>query len=247
MSGPSRRFCYATTGRTHTILLAVATCALVLNNLCACSRSRPATPAPSARRSGDETDKIIDSLLSDMQRVRSGEDAPHAQPSQSSELDSFDEDRNRIRNSLSQWDQGSGAALRFVKQSTGERLSLIFIDETAPGYQSETDMWMIQAKARVAGGKVVGHFVLFLKDLRAGRYRGDDHSKEAVMGVLIGNSKWDGENPETAWSMNSESWCDVQLQPAGKSGIEGSFRARLVDNKGSGFVQVESGYLFIKH
>jgi hypothetical protein len=46
--------------------------------------------------------------------------------------------------------------------------------------------------------------------------------------------------------MNSESWCDVQLQPAGQSGIEGSFRARLVDNKGSGFIQVESGYLFIK-
>ncbi len=215
-----------------------------------CSPSRPPAPPPaSTQDTRDETDRIITALLGDMRRVESGA-APAAatgRPEQrAARLDSFEEDRQRIRASLEKWEQGTGAALRFLKQSTGERLSLIFIDETAPGYQSETDMWMIQATARVAGGKVVGHFVLFLKDLRAGRYRGDDHSKEAVMAVLIGGGRWDGENPETAWSMNTESWCEVQLQPPGKTGIEGTFRARLVDNKGSGFVQVESGYLFIK-
>lgn len=221
----------------------------VLGAAGACSASRPAAPAPPQSSSGAQTDHIIDALLGDMKRFEAGT-TPVASREQlatpSGELDSFDEDRERIRTALTKWDQGSGAALRFVKQSTGERLSLIFIDETAPGYQSETNMWMIQATARVAGGKVVGHFVLFLKDLRPGRYRGSDHDKEAVMAVLVGNSHWDGENPETAWSMNGESWCDVQLQPAGQSGLEGNFRARLVDNKGSGYIQVESGYLFIK-
>ena len=184
-----------------------------------------------------------------MKRVESGAvpGSTRERPAKlSGNADSFDEDRARIHASVSQWEQGSGAALRFVKQSTGEKLSLIFVDETAPGYQSETNMWMIQATARVDGGKVVGHFVLFLKDLRAGRYRGDDHSKDAIMAVLMGESKWDGENPETAWSVNGESWCEVQLRPPDKSGIEGDFRARLVDNKGSGYIQVESGYLFIK-
>lgn len=230
-----------------TRVLEIGVLAFFLCGTGACGASKSKAPAAVSRSSGDETDRIIDSLLGDIRKAEAGASAPKPQTTQvSDKLDSFDEDRQRIRSSLEKWDQGSGAALRFVKQSTGERLSLIFIDETAPDYQSETDMWMIQATARVAGGKVVGHFVLFLKDLRAGRYRGDDHSKEAVMAVLIGDSRWDGENPETAWSMNAESWCDVQLQPAGKTGIEGSFRARLVDNKGSGYVQVESGYLFIK-
>lgn len=162
------------------------------------------------------------------------------------QADSFEEDRARIRSSVAQWHQGTGAALRFVKQSTGEKLSLIFVDETAPGYQSESKMWMIQAQARVEGGKVVGHFVLFIKDLVPGRYRGDDHSKDAVMGVLMGESNWDGENPDAAWSVNNESWCEVRLHPAGKLGIEGEFQARLVDNQGVGYIQVESGYLFIR-
>ena len=229
--------------------LVVVICIFVLGAAGACSAARPAAPVPPQASSGDETDHIIAALLVDVKRIEAGV-TPVASREQlattSSELDTFDKDRERIRTSLTQWNQGSAAALRFVKQSTGEKLSLIFIDETAPGYQSETNMWMIQATARVAGGKVVGHFVLFLRDLRAGHYRGSDHSKEAVMAVLIGDSHWDGENPETAWSMNSESWCDVQLQPAGQSGIEGNFRARLVDNKGSGYIQVESGYLFIK-
>lgn len=226
-----------------------AVCIFVLGAAGACGTSRPAAPVPPQATSGDETDHIIAALLGDVKRFEAGV-PPVASREQlaitSSELDSFDKDRERIRTSLTQWSQGSAAALRFVKQSTGEKLSLIFIDETAPGYQSETNMWMIQATARVAGGKVVGHFVLFLKDLRPGHYRGSDHSKDAVMAVLIGDSRWDGENPETAWSMNGESWCDVQLQPAEPSGIEGNFRARLVDNKGSGYIQVESGYLFIK-
>jgi hypothetical protein len=245
-----RRLIAARRSLTHlTRAFEVAAAILVLCGTQACSASRSSAPAAVTRSAGNETDRLIDSLLGDMHRVEAdaATNPPRVQPEKPNEqLDSFEQDRERIRSSLEKWDQGTGAALRFVKQSTGERLSLIFIDETAPGYQSETDMWMIQATARVSGGKVVGHFVLFLKDLRAGRYRGDDHSKEAVMAVLIGDARWDGENPETAWSMNAESWCDVQLQPAGKTGIEGTFRARLVDNKGSGYVQVESGYLFIK-
>ena len=238
-----------TRGAAWARYLAVVVCIFVLGAAGACSAARPAAPVPPQPTSGDETDQIIATLLGEVKRVEATV-TPAASREQlattSGELDTFDKDRERIRTSLTQWNQGSAAALRFVKQSTGEKLSLIFIDETAPWFQSETNMWMIQATARVAGGKVVGHFVLFLRDLRAGHYRGSDHSKEAVMAVLIGDSHWDGENPETAWSMNSESWCDVQLQPAGKSGIEGNFRARLVDNKGSGFIQVESGYLFIK-
>lgn len=221
----------------------------VLGGTCQCSSPKPATaPAPKNTHL-DETDQIIDSLLSDMQRVESPTPvASTANPSAklTTAADSFNDDRERIRASVAQWDHGTGATLRFLKEATGEKLSLIFVDETAPIFKSDAGMWMIQSIARVSGGKIVGHFVLFLKDLKAGKYRGDDHTKEAVMGVLMGESSWDGQNPETAWSVNRESWCEVILRRSPDDGLEGDFKARLVDNKGTGFINIDSGYLFIK-
>ena len=160
--------------------------------------------------------------------------------------DSFNDDRERIRASVAKWEHGTGATLRFLKETTGEKLSLIFVDESAPQFKADAGMWMIQASARVTGGKIVGHFVLLLKDLRAGKYRGDDHTKEAIMAVLMGESSWDAQNPETAWSVNRESWCEVFLRSTADAAIEGEFRARLVDNRGTGFINVDSGYLFMK-
>ena len=220
-----------------------------LGGTCQCSSPKLATAPASKNNHLDETDQIIDSLLGDMRRIESPTPAASAAnppAKQSSAADSFNDDRVRIRASVAQWDHGTGATLRFLKEATGEKLSLIFVDETAPIFKSDAGMWMIQSMARVTGGKIVGHFVLFLKDLKAGKYRGDDHTKEAVMGVLMGETSWDGQNPETAWSVNRESWCEVILRRLSDGGIEGDFRARLVDNKGSGFINIDSGYLFIK-
>ncbi len=222
---------------------------LVIGGTWCCSSPRPAA-APAARKdNSDETDQIINALLSDMERAETA--SPKASSSNPpaplpSNADTFNDDRERIRSSVAKWDHGTGATIRFLKEDTGERLSLIFVDETAPLYKGDPGMWMIQSTARVTGGKIVGHFVLFLKDLRSGKYRGDDHTKDAVMAVLMGEPSWDGQNPETAWSVNRESWCEVSLRKMANEGIEGDFRARLVDNKGTGFINIDSGYLFIK-
>ena len=136
--------------------------------------------------------------------------------------------------------------MRFLKEATGERLSLIFVDESPPAFDTGSSVWTVQTKARVSGGKVVGHFVLLLKKLQPGKYHGDDHTSEVTMGVLMGNPTWEAQNPETAWSMNRESWCDLELTLTSENALEGNFRGRLVDNKGTGFINIESGFLFIK-
>jgi len=163
------------------------------------------------------------------------------------DADSFDADRERIRASVSRWAHGTGATLRFLKEATGERLSLIFVDEASPTFDAQASVWTIQTKAQVAGGKVVGHFVLLLDSLQPGKYRGDDHVKAVRMGVLMGEPAWDAQNPETAWSFNRESWCDIEISsPSSDGAIESNFRGRLVDNKGTGFINIESGFLFMK-
>ena len=220
---------------------------LVVGGTCQCRSPKPVAAPVAQKASGDETDQLIDSLLGEMNQLESAK--PRAEgtpPAPAIAADSFEADRERIRSSLAKWEHGTGATLRFLKEATGEKLSLIFVDETAPQYKPDEKMWMIQATARVTGGKIIGHFVLLIKDLRAGKYQGDDHTKDAVIGVLMGESKWDGQNPETAWSLNRESWCEVYLRAAPDGAIEGEFRARLVDNRGTGFINVDSGYLFIK-
>lgn len=214
-----------------------------------CAPARPTPPPHAPQGPADETDQIINSLLSDRDGSHSvvPKSTAAKQPAASvSATDSFDDDRERIRTTVAKWDHGTGATLRFLKETTGEKLSLIFVDETAPVFKPDAGLWMIQATARVTGGKIVGHFVLFLKDLRAAKYRGDDHTKEAIMAVLMGEQNWDGQNPETAWSVNRESWCEVVLRKTAENGVEGDFKARLVDNKGTGYINIDSGYLFIK-
>jgi hypothetical protein len=233
--------------RTVLRLLAVS---LVIGGTWDCSSpKRAATPAvPKEGQLGD-TNQIINALLRDPPKTQTGGTRTlqaTAAVKSPSPADSFVEDRERIKASVAQWDHGTGATLRFLKETTGESLSLIFVDETAPQFKTDAGMWMIQATARVSGGKIVGHFVLFLRDLRAGKYRGDDHTKEAVVAVLMGEPSWDGQNPETAWSVNRESWCEVHLRKQSAEGIEGDVRARLVDNKGTGYINIDSGYLFIK-
>ena len=230
-------------------LARLLTYALFFGGTCQCRSTKPAATPASHKDSPDQTDQIINALLSDMQSAETA--SPTASSSSQpatlvTAADSFNDDKERIRSSVSKWDHGTGATIRFLKEATGEKLSLIFVDETAPLYKSDQGMWMIQSTARVTGGKIVGHFVLFLKDLRAGKYRGDDHTKDAVMAVLMGESSWDGQNPEAAWSVNRESWCEVSLRRKADEGIEGDFQARLVDNRGTGFINIESGYLFIK-
>jgi hypothetical protein len=208
-------------------------------------RSPKPSAAPAPKQNPDETDQIIDSLLGEMHQLESS-NRSETKAALSIATDTFDADRERIRGSVAKWEHGTGATLRFLKEATGEKLSLIFVDESAPAYKKDAGMYMIQATARVTGGKIIGHFVLLLKDLRAGTYRGDDHTKDAVMAVLMAETAWDGQNPETAWSINRESWCEVYLRSAADTGIEGEFRARLVDNRGTGFINVDSGYLFTK-
>ena len=214
-----------------------------------CAPARPTPPPQAPQGPEDETDQIINSLLSERDGAKAAvpkSNAPDQPTASASATDSFDNDQERIRTSVSKWDHGTGATLRFLKETTGEKLSLIFVDETAPLFKPDAGLWMIQATARVTGGKIVGHFMLFLKDLRAAKYRGDDHTKEAIMAVLMGEQTWDGQNPETAWSVNRESWCEVVLRKTAGNGVEGDFKARLVDNKGTGYINIDSGYLFIK-
>ncbi len=165
--------------------------------------------------------------------------------SASSNADSFEDDKARILKQVPTWDEGTGATVRFLKESSGTRLSLIFVDTTAPAWNEDQKLWLIAAVAKDGDDAVIGHLIIGLSSLDPGTYEGGPSSKSAVMAVLLGERKWDGNHPEASWSVNDGSWCRVVLRSAGGGNLEGDFQAKLVDNKGEQYMSIENGYLYI--
>jgi len=159
-------------------------------------------------------------------------------------LNTFDQDVARIRQTVPGWDNGTGLSILFLKESTGKRLSLIYVDPTPPAFKDGPGLWMIQAKA-TSNNQTIGWAVILLKTLAPGRYQGSPNQNDVVLAVCMGET-WDGKNPETTWSINPGSYAEMELRAAGAPGdLEGSFRGKLVDNKGQGFHTIENGYIYI--
>ncbi len=208
---------------------------------------------------GGTTDKLIDDLLGGIGggNAPSG-NSPSIPPSSTpsaptgggggsssgGKLDTFDEDIARIRQIVPGWDNGTGLTVKFLRERDQQRLSLIYVDATPPVLKEGVNLWMIQAKAK-GDNKTLGWFVILLKDLAPGRYSGSPTNRDVIMAALMA-PEWDGKNPETTWSINDGSWCEITLRNAGAPGdLEGEFRGKLVDNKGSGYHTVENGYIYI--
>ncbi len=199
-------------------------------------------------------DQILGGLPSGSQAPASSPKSESVQPTPAAatrpsggggNMDTFDQDVARIKGTVPGWDNGSGIAVKFLKEADGSRLSLIFVDPTPPALKDGVNLWMIQGKA-MASGKTIANYVLLLKSLAPGRYEGSPTKKDVVMSVAMGDH-WDGKDPETTWSINDGSWCELVLrQGKGPNDLEGDFRAKLVDNKGTGFHTIEAGYVYIK-
>jgi hypothetical protein len=255
-----------------TLVLRLLGAAVLAPLALACSSSpQPATPVASAAPAAKEaeppkekvadewTKALLDKLLAD---VKPADPAPARKPdppppppppppvaapaAAASAADSFDEDMKRIGDAVSKWDNGTGLAVRFLKEAAGTRVSLIYVDPTPPALNKKLGLWVVQSQAKM-NNKIVGHFLILLKDLKVGRFEGSPTKKDAVCASLIGTETWDGKNPEAAFSTEPGAWCEVVLRPARTPGdFEGSFRGKLVMNNHTGWQTIESGYVYIK-
>ena len=159
-------------------------------------------------------------------------------------LDTFEEDVARIRQEVPRWDNGTGVTVKYLKEATGKRLSLIYVDPNAPTRNERLGLWAMRLQARV-GGRTIGHVLMLIRTLAPGRYEGSPGSKDVVLAVSMAED-WEGTDPETTWSVNPGSWAEITLRPGRFPGdLEGDFRAKLVDNRGTGFHTIEAGYVYI--
>jgi len=228
-----------------------------------CAGTRPPTKA--AAQDERDVERVIDEMLTEERRSlqeRGKSDAsppppvamPEVQPSEAfpsleapreETSDTFTRDVLRIQQVVPTWNNGTGIALKFLRESNGARVSLIYVDPTPPVWNQQGHHWVIRATARTES-QTLGHFVMLLRDLTPGHYRGSAEDDAVMMSTSMDRA-WNADDPDTTWSKNHESWCELVLKQGSEpSTVEGQFRAKLIDNQGTGFHNIESGYLFIK-
>ncbi|MCC6217373.1 MAG: hypothetical protein IT376_21120 [Polyangiaceae bacterium] len=163
----------------------------------------------------------------------------------SSEFYSFEENVQRIKEKVPTWDNGSGVTVNFLNETSGKRLSIVFVDQTAPIYKDQIGLWVVQGKA-TGNNETLGHMVIGLQNLAPGRYSGSPSNKSVVMSIALTSGNYDGNSPETTWTINQGGWIELTLQEGRSAGdLEGTFRAKLYSNDTKKFYTVENGYLYI--
>jgi hypothetical protein len=228
-----------------------------------CGGSPPDAKSPEASqdkttKNSGSADGMIRDLLSGMdQRTavpaqgagqgpgdQSQTQSPHQPVSTGGKLDTWDSDIATIKSKVPTWDNGVGIVLKFLKEDTGERLTLIFIDPTAPVFKQGTQSWLIHGQANSSSG-VLAHVVLSLKQLETGHQDGNPTKHDMIMSVGMG-AEWDGTSPEVSWSVNDGSWCEISLRNGQHPGdLEGELRGKLFTNNGESYQTIESGYMYI--
>jgi hypothetical protein len=222
--------------------------------------------AKSPARQAQDVERVIDEMLAEERRsheargantasppppvampeVNHGDEFPDLEAPRTQESsDTFTQDVLRIQQVVPTWNNGTGIALKFLRESSGQRVSLVYVDPTPPVWNQDKLHWVIRATARTES-QTLGHFVLLLRELAPGHYRGSA-KEDAVMMSTSMAIEWDANDPDTTWSGNHESWCEIVLRQGSEpSTVEGQFRAKLIDNQGTGFHNIESGYVYIK-
>lgn len=163
----------------------------------------------------------------------------------SSEFYSFEENMQRIKEKVPTWDNGAGITVNFLNETSGKRLSLVFVDQGPPIFKDQIGLWVVQGKA-TGNNETLGHMVIGLQNLAPGRYSGSPSSKAVVMSIALTSANYDGNSPETTWTINEGGWIEMTLQDGRAPGdLEGTFRAKLYSNDTKKFYTVENGYLYI--
>jgi hypothetical protein len=158
-------------------------------------------------------------------------------------LDKYDEQVERVRKLMPTMKKGTAVVTRFLNESKGTRISIIFADETAPMYKEKLDGRVIVAKATDDKERTIATISFLLHSFQPGRYECDKGN--TVIGAAISET-WEPNADGTYWSMNAGGACELELHEGPGGDMEGTFRGKLVTNDNKGYLLVENGYLYVK-
>ncbi len=220
-----------------------------------CIRRGPTTATP-VRGPVTESERLAAGLSDDLGQV-SGRVAAGQRPETAAlaalatarpapRNDTFEPDVARIRAIIPSWATGFGASLRFVDLETAERTSFVFASDERPAQPPGSSRYQLTARALNDASEVIGHLMVLVDELTAGHFRGDAAHRGLDCGISLGkNPGFIAEAPDTSWSHNAESFCELTLRELPRGMLEGELRARLFDNQAKGFYEIDRGYVVV--
>ncbi|MGZ3424579.1 MAG: hypothetical protein ACXWUG_04920 [Polyangiales bacterium] len=158
-------------------------------------------------------------------------------------LDNYDAQVEKVRKIMPTVNKGSAVVTRFLNESKGTRISIIYVDETSPMYKEKLDGRVIVAKADDGNNKTIATISFLLRSFQPGHYECD--GANTVIGAAIAET-WEPNADGTYWSMNPGGACELELREGPGGDLEGNFRGKLVTNDKKGYLLVESGYIYVK-
>lgn len=157
-------------------------------------------------------------------------------------LDRYDEQVQLVREAFPKEVQGSAVVVRFYNASKNLKLSLVYVDKSAPEFKPKSGSHLVLAEAK-NNGELLSTMSILHKNWQPGHYAcGDD----TLIGFSL-SSNWNPAAPDTYGSWNAGGGCEFELHPAATPGdLEGSFRGVFVQNDGNGKLTITDGYLYVK-
>lgn len=170
---------------------------------------------------------------------------PATADSERDEDDNFDRGVAKIKKVVPGWDNGTGVAVRFLKEATGQTLALVYVDPTPPERRTDPSGWLVQSTALV-DDKPFSTITILFSRLEEGRYHGSPSKLDVVMGASVGAPVWNPKADDTTWSVNEGGSVDVEMHEVpGTDHVEGTFKAKLVANVGGSYYRITDGYFYI--
>lgn len=158
-------------------------------------------------------------------------------------LDNFDEQVATFRANWPSRAQGSVVVVRFFNKGNNLKLSLVYVDKSAPEFKPKSGNHLVLAEAIGKNDELLSTLSILHKNWQPGTYAcGED----TLIGFALSN-QWNPAAPDTYGSWNTGAGCEFELHPAQTPGdLEGTFRGEFVKNDGTGRLTVMDGYFYVK-
>ncbi|MFI5299784.1 MAG: hypothetical protein ACHREM_16985 [Polyangiales bacterium] len=152
-----------------------------------------------------------------------------------------------VHDTMSKQDHGVGLIATYLVEKTEARTNFVYHSDTPPVWVEDATSWVVVSQGTDEKEVTNSILVLGLPQLKPGHYEGSDSRHEATLAASIGETKFEPKGPETSWSSNGGSWCEIEVKSANSRGdLEGSFKGKLMSNSGDSYYLIEQGYFYVR-
>lgn len=162
-------------------------------------------------------------------------------------LEEFKTGAKLVRETMSKQDHGVGLIATYLVEATQARTNFVYHSDEPPKWIEDATSWVVLSQGTDEKEQTSSILLMGLPQLKPGHYEGSDSRHEATIASSIGDATFLPKGPDTTWSSNEGSWCEIDVKAANSRGdLEGSFKGKLMSNDAKAYYLIEQGYFYVR-